>query len=449
MAAIAIVVVKGPSLAVTVLAAALVVAGHALRRSRSVQRHRVLIAGRVVAIGLGVMAVIALGAERLHDQRVVHDIRVGLPMVSALLVLAAMVIATLPAADNDEVDQRTRQMVDTIAHSDHGDLCAPFSRRHDKRYVWSADGLAFVGFRTVFGVCVSGPGPVGDPAAVPDALEAWLELCADRGWRPMMIGADDRVRSLAERDPTTGRRRMRALHFGDEVVVHVPSIELNTPRMRNVRQAVQRSKNAGVEVTVQREGSLSGELRRELLDVVDEWENGRGTYGYSMTMDHLLDGTYGDALLVVAHHQGRVVGFQRWFEARGGAGLTLDVMPRRRHCPNGVNERLIIETAQWAAANTTTDLSLNFAAFRSVFESNHTLRRAAAYRVVHLLDRFLDVESLYRFNAKFHPTWHARHVLFESLFDVPLVVAAAVRLEFGRRPERASADAYEVGTRSA
>ena len=349
--------------------------------------------------------------------------------------------------DDDHVDPDERRRVELVAHGPHGDLCAPFTRRHDKHFVWSPDGGAVVGYRTIFGVSVSGPGPVGASESVPAALEAWLELCADRGWRPMMIGADDTVRALAERHPITGRRRMRGLHFGDEVVVHTPSFQLDTPAMRNVRQAVQRSRNAGVTVTVRREGEIAVALRAELLDVVGEWENGRGTYGYSMTMDHLLDGTYGDAVLVIAEWGGRVVGFQRWFGARGGTGLTLDVMPRRRQCPNGVNERLIIEACDWSRQRNITDLSLNFAAFRQVFDADRTVARAVQYRIVHLLDRFIDVESLYRFNAKFHPTWKSRHVLFESVFDLPLVIAAAVRLEFGRRPEHAITATYEVGTR--
>jgi lysyl-tRNA synthetase class 2 len=232
---------------------------------------------------------------------------------------------------------------------------------------------------------------------------------------------------------------MWSLHFGDEVLVDTRTIDLATPRMRNVRQAVQRTRNSGVSVYVTREGSLNSSQRNALLAVVDEWEAGRGTFGYSMTMDHLLDGVHHDAVLVVAEWNGEVVGFQRWFLARHGSGLTLDVMPRRRRCPNGVNERLIIEAAEWARQRGITDLSLNFAAFRWVFDASPSAGRAIAARVVHLLDRFLDVESLYRFNAKFQPTWQPRHVLFESLYDIPLVVAAAIRLEFGRRPERALA----------
>jgi hypothetical protein len=66
------------------------------------------------------------------------------------------------------------------------------------------------------------------------------------------------------------------------------------------------------------------------------------------------------------------------------------------------------------------------------------------YRLVHLLDRWIQVESLYRFNAKFRPEWLGRYVAFRSFRDLPAVLVAALVAEFGeagtarfqsRRPE--------------
>ena len=42
------------------------------------------------------------------------------------------------------------------------------------------------------------------------------------------------------------RLGLRALYIGDEAVIDVPSFTLNGRHMRNVRQAVSRSRNAGV-----------------------------------------------------------------------------------------------------------------------------------------------------------------------------------------------------------
>ena len=211
--------------------------------------------------------------------------------------------------------------------------------------------------------------------------------------------------------------------------------------MRNARQAVQRTRNSGVEVTVHREGALDHGTRAALQGVAADWRNGGGELGFAMTLDHLLDGTHGDAVLFVAWHEGRPVGFQRYLVCRGGTGLSLDVMPRVHRSPNGTNERLIVEAVEWARGNGIADVSLNFAAFRELFESAPTVAHRLVRRVVHLLDPFINVESLYRFNAKFHPQWYSRHVLFRSPFDVPFFLAAALRLEFGGRAPAESPEA--------
>ena len=226
---------------------------------------------------------------------------------------------------------------------------------------------------------------------------------------------------------------MHAIQIGDEAIVHVAAFRLDRPSMRNVRQAVQRTRNSGVTVSVHIEGRLDATTRGALIAVVDEWRKGSSELGFAMTLDHLLDGTHGDAVIVVARHDGAVVGFQRYLVCRGGTGLSLDVMPRIRSAPNGTNERLIVEAIGFAGERGITDVSLNFAAFRTLFESAPTVGHRSVRRVVHFLDPLINVESLYRFNAKFRPDWYSRYVLFRSPLDLPIFVAAALHLEFGRR----------------
>jgi lysyl-tRNA synthetase class 2 len=135
-------------------------------------------------------------------------------------------------------------------------------------------------------------------------------------------------------------------------------------------------------------------------------------------------------------------------------------MPRDPTSPNGVNERLITDLVAWARQQGIADISLNFAAFRPVMDagSRRTPLERLAYRAIHLLDPWIMLESLYRFNAKFRPGWQPRSVLFRSWGEVGWLAAAALAMEFslpldrhrvapagdrvsgsGRRPERGGA----------
>ena len=469
-------VVGHPRGAALFVGAALVLLGHGMLHLRSVNVEKLAAAGRIAAVAGAALALVgaatamlspAPGERRptvagaLHEalarmvgrsiswnsaSPLVRAVNDALPVFAALATLAVLFVVVGPMRDLAEPSEDERRRIEQLCASSDSDLLAPFTTRTDKHYVFSPDGRAALGYRVAFGVAVAGAGPVGDPASHAEAFAAFLQRCDDRGWRPAMIGASQAVRDL------TRPMGMHGLQIGDEAIVEVAPFHLDTPPMRNARQAVKRTRNFGVTTTVHREAQLETSTHAGLQAVAEEWRHGGGELGFAMTLDHLLDGTHGDALLFVAWHEGRAVGFQRYLVCRGGTGLSLDVMPRVRRAPNGVNERLIVEAVEWARANGISEISLNFAAFRELFEAAPTRGRwefgpRVIYRVVHLLDPFINVESLYRFNAKFHPTWSSRHVLFRSPFDVPFFLAAALRLEFSSRtpgaaPEHTAATAH-------
>ena len=230
---------------------------------------------------------------------------------------------------------------------------------------------------------------------------------------------------------------MRGIGIGDEVLLDVPSFSLEGRAIRNVRQAVGRTHKAGLTTRVLRESTLEPALADQLLAIHQRWLRGRAEHGFAMNLDAITAGSHPDALLIVAFDAaGRAVGFQRYHPVGADAGtpsaLSLDVMPRDPDSPNGVNERLIADLAEYCRARGIKTLSLNFAAFRTVLDAGarRTLPEKAGYRALHLLDPWIMLESLYRFNAKFHPDWQPRSVLFRSWGEVGWLGAAAFAMEF-------------------
>ena|SRR5437660_429991 len=99
--------------------------------------------------------------------------------------------------------------------------------------------------------------------------------------------------------------------------------------------------------------------------------------------------------------------------------------------PNGVNERLIVDTIEWARAQRIAEVSLNFAFCRALIDPSAQLtpRERAQAWLVRRLNPHFQIESLLRFNAKFQPRWVPRSVVYRSLGDLAAVGMAAARAE--------------------
>jgi lysyl-tRNA synthetase class 2 len=76
---------------------------------------------------------------------------------------------------------------------------------------------------------------------------------------------------------------------------------------------------------------------------------------------------------------------------------------------------------------------LNFAAFRSALERGEKLGAGPILRIWRRIllfaSRWLQIESLYRFNAKFQPHWQPRFLVYPTGSDLPRVGLAALEAE--------------------
>jgi lysyl-tRNA synthetase class 2 len=132
-------------------------------------------------------------------------------------------------------------------------------------------------------------------------------------------------------------------------------------------------------------------------------------------------GPYGD-LKAVLH-------FVPW----GTDGISLDLMRRERSAGPGMNELLIVAALGAAPRFGVARISLNFAMFRSALARGEKIGAGPVLRawrgLLVFLSRWFQIESLYRFNAKFRPRWEPRFVVYASSRDLPRIGLAALRAE--------------------
>jgi len=337
-----------------------------------------------------------------------------------LFFLSARPRARLAAADA----VRIRELLDK--HGDRDSL-GYFALRDDKSVIWSPSGKAAVCYRVVAGVMLAAGDPLGDPEAWPGAIGEFLGEAARHAWRPAVMGCSELGAEVWCREGD-----LTALELGDEAIVNVAEFSLSGRSMRNVRQMVNRVAKNGYVAEVRRVGDIP---RQELDQVIREADNWRGTTverGFSMALGRL--GAPGDenCVLVTAKENGvlrAILHFVPW----GTDGLSLDLMRRDKTAQAGLNDFLIVEAIKAAPGLGVKRVSLNFAMFRAALERGERIGAGPVLKawrgLLVFLSRWFQIESLYKFNAKFSPVWEPRFFVFPSGRDAPRIAFAALEAE--------------------
>ncbi|HEV2375705.1 MAG TPA: phosphatidylglycerol lysyltransferase domain-containing protein [Streptosporangiaceae bacterium] len=324
-------------------------------------------------------------------------------------------------------EQNAHQIRELLSRQGDRDSLGYFALRDDKSVVWSPTGKSCVCYRVVAGVMLASADPLGDPEAWPGAIQAFLDEAARHAWIPAVMGCSELGAEIWCRESG-----MTALELGDEAVVEVGDFSLQGRQMRNVRQMVSRVCRAGYSVQIRRVSEIpAGELD-QLMDRADSWRGSPTERGFSMALGRVGGPDDGDCVVATATENGvlrALLHFVPW----GSDGLSLDLMRRERTAQPGVNDFMIVETIKQAQELGIKRLSLNFAVFRAVLARGERIGAGpvlrAWRRVLLFVSRWFQIESLYKFNAKFCPLWVPRFFVFPGPADAMRVGLAALEAE--------------------
>ena len=365
-----------------------------------------------------------MGIERTHPGVWAADVVAflasfgyGASLVAALYLLARGYRA--PDAWTGEKELKIRALLQQYGANDS---LSYFATRRDKQVIFSPDQRAAITYRSVGSVCLASSDPVGDPDSWDAAIEQWMLQARSYGWVPAAL-------SVSEAGARAyNRAGLSIIQMGEEAVLEADRFTLNDTSMLPVRQAVQRVRRGGYTVQIRRFSELDEQQRQQVAENISAWRHGRVERGFSMALNRVNDPADSSSLLVSTHDEaGQMVALLS-FVPWGPTGLSLDVMRRSPDAPNGVVEFMVASLMEQAASLGVRRVSLNFAMFGHICEAADQVGASAwnrfASRSLGVLDRFLQLRRLYRFNLKFAPLWVPRYVATEPTLAMVNVVFA-------------------------
>jgi lysyl-tRNA synthetase, class II len=352
-------------------------------------------------------------------------------LTSALGIFTLLVAAYLflrPAEPRARLGQADAERVrELLCKQGDRDSLGYFALRDDKSVIWSPTGKACIGYRVVSGVMLASGDPIGDPEAWPGAIGPFLEEAGRHAWAPAVMGCSELGAEVWCREGS-----LTALELGDEAIVNVADFSLAGRPMRNVRQMVNRVAKHGYVAEVRRVSDIPRAELDAIIKAADSWRGSHTERGFSMALGRI--GTPGDedCVLATATEDGvvrAVLQLVPW----GSDGLSLDLMRRDKAAQPGLNDFLIVETIKAASGLGVKRISLNFAVFRAALERGERIGAGPVLRawrwVLIFMSKWFQIESLYKFNAKFCPIWQPRFFVFPSSKDAPRIALAALEAE--------------------
>ncbi len=320
-------------------------------------------------------------------------------------------------------DEGARAAAAAVVRSHGRDTLAGFKLRSDLDYFFGDTGTAFVGYRAQGGVLLVSGDPVAPTAALPDLVAGLRRFARLHDLRFGAVGAS---RSLAELYRSQG---LSALYIGDEAIVPTAGFSLDGRAIRKVRQSVHRLERGGYSAECLTAAELDERTAAALDRISRSWLNGASERGFSMALDRLAERSDDTVLVVARDGRGEARGFLHFVPSYGRPAMSLSAMRRDAGTPNGLTEFLVVRAIEGLRERGIEEVSLNFSAFGRILRAPATRLERRLRPALALGDRLFQIESLYRFNAKFQPRWEPRYLIYESALTLPQVGMATLRAE--------------------
>ncbi len=365
--------------------------------------------------------------DKIDDFVYPSMLTIGIAMIATILYLATRPVVDRRLSEHHRAAERRiaeSRARDIVRRHGRGTLDY-FALRDDKQYFFYGDSL--VAYAVYGGICLVSPDPIGPEAERTQVWGAFRSFCDAHGWGVSVIGAGEAWL------PIYDQGGMRWLYLGDEAIVDLPNFSLQGGKMKGLRQANTRVARNGYTCEFLDPATIDPARVPGLAELMGMNRRGEDERGFSMMLGRLFDPKdTGLVLAIVTDGEGVPAAMCQFVPSPGINGYSLDLMRRDpgEH-PNGLLDFALCQSIEHFKQIGATRLSLNFAAFRSILdgEKGDGLSTRVERWGLKRLSSVFPIETLWRFNEKYQPSWQARYLVYASPESFIPTVMAAMRAE--------------------
>ena len=291
-----------------------------------------------------------------------------------------------------------------------------FALLPDKRYLFGESGGREWGiaYRVVGRHALALGDPLGDPEAVRDAIEGFLDLCRRQGWRPAFYQVTathlDAYRAAG----------LRAVKVGEDAQMGLADFSLAGKRFKNLRNDLRRIEKAGVALEVYGpDAPPPADVTADMEAISEGWRRAHRAKEGSFAMGGFEPGSalFRASRYFVARdtNSGKVLAFTTFVPAYGtgeAGGWTLDLMRRRPDALHGVMDFLIVSAAERFREEGAGRVSLGLSPLAGAGEAGEGLAVSQVRRFLFTrLGRVYNFQGLHTFKSKFATDWQPRYLV--------------------------------------
>ncbi|MGD8195622.1 bifunctional lysylphosphatidylglycerol flippase/synthetase MprF [Herbiconiux sp. P18] len=298
-------------------------------------------------------------------------------------------------------------------------------------YWFNAAGDAAVAYRVINDVAITMSDPVCRPGSEREVVREFVTFCDSRSWIPVFYSVHENFL------PAFDELEWQRMSVGEETLMHPQTLEMTGKAWQNVRSSLNRGTREGMTTVWTTYDELSRSYMSQINAISEAWVSEKELPEMGFTLGALEEIKDPDvALMLAVDASGRVAAVTSWLPMfRDGVvvGYTLDFMRRADESMGGTMEFLIASAALHMKELGVEVLSLSGAplAQAPVPKGEEPPAPTVMTELSDFLARTLEpaygFSSLFKFKAKFNPTYSTIYMAYPDPLALPTIGGAIGR----------------------